>query len=99
MLPGQCLLHTDVVVVGQGAQGGRGKSDLPTTQGHGEAGDKGVWISVWVDDVDAIHQHCLAQAIEVTMPPTDEPWNVREMHIRHPDGHVFRISRGIGEAE
>jgi hypothetical protein len=25
----------------------------------------------------------------------NEPWNVREMHIRHPDGHVFRISKGI----
>jgi len=23
------------------------------------------------------------------------PWNVREMHLRHPDGHVFRISRGF----
>lgn len=23
------------------------------------------------------------------------PWNVREMHVRHPDGHVFRISRGL----
>ena len=56
-------------------------------------------MSVWVDDVDAVHRHCLAQGIEVTMPPTDEPWNVREMHIRHPDGHVFRISKGIGEAE
>jgi hypothetical protein len=22
------------------------------------------------------------------------PWNVREMHVRHPDGHVFRISCG-----
>ena len=27
------------------------------------------------------------------------PWNVREMHVRHPDGHVFRISRGIGKTE
>ncbi len=27
------------------------------------------------------------------------PWNVREMHVRHPDGHVFRISRGIEDAE
>jgi len=24
-------------------------------------------------------------------------WNVREMHVRHPDGHVFRISKGIAE--
>jgi len=23
------------------------------------------------------------------------PWNVREMHLRHPDGHVFRVGRGI----
>ena len=21
-----------------------------------------------------------------------EPWGVCEMHVRHPDGHVFRIS-------
>ena len=83
----------------QGAQGGRGKSSLPTTKGQGEAGDKGVWMSIWVDDVDAVHRHCLEEEIEVTMPPTNEPWNVREMHIRHPDGHVFRISKGIEKAE
>ena len=83
----------------QGAQGGRGKSSLPTTKGPGEAGDKGVWMSIWVDDVDAVHRHCLEEEIEVTMPPTNEPWNVREMHIRHPDGHVFRISKGIEKAE
>ena len=53
-----------------------------------------MWMSVWVDDVDAVHAHCLAQGLEVTMPPKDEPWGVREMHVRHPDGHVFRISQG-----
>ena len=26
------------------------------------------------------------------MPPTDEPWGVREFHLRHADGHTFRIS-------
>lgn len=30
-------------------------------------------------------------------PPTDMPWNVREMHVRDPDGHVCRISRGVEE--
>jgi hypothetical protein len=81
----------------QGAQGGRGKSPSPSTKDLGQAGDKGVWMSIWVDDVDEVHRHCLANGIEVTMPPTDEPWNVREMHIRHPDGHVFRIGKGIGD--
>lgn len=65
----------------EGGQGGRGKD--------------GVWMSLWVDDVDAIYAHCLAQGIEVTLPPTDEPWNVREMHVRHPDGHIFRVGREL----
>jgi hypothetical protein len=78
------------------AQGGRGKSALLTTCGDDSA-DKGVWMSIWVDDVDAIHRHCVAQGLEITMPPTDELWGAREMHLRHPDGHVFRISRGSGE--
>jgi len=38
-----------------------------------------------------------ARGLEVTWPPTDMPWNVREMHVRHPDGHVFRISKQIEE--
>jgi catechol 2,3-dioxygenase-like lactoylglutathione lyase family enzyme len=83
----------------EGAQGGRGKSELLTTFAVGERGDKGVWMSLWVDDVDAVHRHCLAEGLEITHPPTDESWNVREMHVRHPDGHVFRVSRGIKTAE
>ena len=70
---------------------------LLTGQRQGGRGDDGVWMSIWIDDVDAVHQHCLANGIEVTMPPTDEPWNVREMHVRHPDGHVFRISQALDE--
>jgi catechol 2,3-dioxygenase-like lactoylglutathione lyase family enzyme len=85
----------------QDGQGGRGKSSVAKTFGdHGEeAQDQGVWMSIWVEDVDAIHAHCLKQGLEVTWPPTDEPWNVREMHVRHPDGHVFRISQPMGEGE
>jgi catechol 2,3-dioxygenase-like lactoylglutathione lyase family enzyme len=82
-------------------QGGRGKGPLSTTfrTESSEEGDKGVWMSIWVDDVDAVHQRCLEQGLEVTWPPTDMPWNVREMHVRHPDGHVFRIGREIEEEE
>ena len=24
--------------------------------------------------------------------PTDESWSMREFHLRHPDGHTFRVS-------
>jgi len=82
-----------------GGQGGRGKGANITTFGENgdQTADKGVWMSVWVDDVDAVHKRCIEQNIEVVWPPTNMEWGVREMHIRHPDGHVFRISRGIGE--
>lgn len=78
-------------------QGGRGRSGHAATFGPGsdEAAEQGVWMSVWVDDVDALHRQCLDRGIEVTWPPTDMPWQVREMHVRHPDGHVFRISCSI----
>lgn len=80
-------------------QGGRGRSSIAMTFGRDgdDAADRGVWMSLWVDDVDAVHRHCLANDIEVTWPPTDMPWGVREMHIRHPDGHVFRVSRGLSQ--
>ena len=83
----------------QGAQGGRGKGSNTTTfaQDGDESADKGVWMSVWVEDVDAVHQICAAAGLDVTMPPTNEPWKVREMHLRHPDGHVFRVSKGLEE--
>jgi catechol 2,3-dioxygenase-like lactoylglutathione lyase family enzyme len=78
-------------------QGGRGKSSVLRTFGpDGDDGaEKGVWMSIWVEDVDAVHARCLDQGLDVTWPPTNMPWGVREMHVRHPDGHVFRISKGI----
>jgi catechol 2,3-dioxygenase-like lactoylglutathione lyase family enzyme len=81
----------------QNAQGGRGKGSNVATFGleGNEAGDKGVWMSIWVDDVDTVHRQCVQEGIEVTWPPTDMPWHVREMHVRHPDGHVFRISAPV----
>jgi catechol 2,3-dioxygenase-like lactoylglutathione lyase family enzyme len=81
----------------QNGQGGRGRGPAKMTFGPtgDQTGDKGAWMSLWVDDVDAMYQHCLAQGLEVTWPPTDMPWNVREMHVRHPDGHVFRIGKGL----
>jgi uncharacterized glyoxalase superfamily protein PhnB len=54
-------------------------------------------MSVWVDDVDEVHRQCVAAGLDVTFPPNDMPWRVREMRVRHPDGHVFRVSKGLGE--
>jgi len=83
----------------RGGQGGRGKGKNTSTFASfaDETQDKGCWMSWWVEDVDAVYAECVQQGIEVTWPPKDMPWNVREMHVRHPDGHVFRIGKGLGE--
>ena len=80
-----------------GGQGGRGKGSNTTTFGPegDETSDQGVWMSLWVDSVDEVYEQCVDNAIDVTFNPTDMPWNVREMHMRHPDGHVFRVSQKI----
>ena len=82
-------------------QGGRGRGTNTTTFGPtgDRQGDKGVWMSVFVDDVDEVHRQCVTEGLDVTFPPTNMPWNVREMHVRHPDGHVFRVSKGFNSGE
>jgi catechol 2,3-dioxygenase-like lactoylglutathione lyase family enzyme len=83
----------------QNGQGGRTNRPLPAIVGFDgtEAADQGVWMSIWVADVDAVHRECVERSLEIVWAPTDMPWNVREMHVRHPDGHVFRISQGLEE--
>lgn len=80
-----------------GAQGSRG-TVMPSAPGDDRT--DGVWMSWWLDtpaEVDALHATALRHAMIVTMPPEDKPWGVREFHLRHPDGHMFRVSAGLGE--
>jgi uncharacterized glyoxalase superfamily protein PhnB len=53
-----------------------------------------VWSSWWLrtpGEVDEAHARALELGYEVSWPPTDEPWGVHEFHLRHPDGHTFRV--------
>lgn len=78
----------------QGSKG-KGKNRSTFDEEGGESADKGVWMSIWVTDADQIHSQCLDEGIEVMFGPENMPWNVRELHIRHPDGHVFRITQTL----
>lgn len=73
----------------QGARGG----PLPREAWDNEAGS--TWMTWWLSspaEVDAAYELALKLGIVAPWPPTDMPWNVRECHIRHPDGHTFRVS-------
>ena len=90
----QGVAHTEIFLClgGQGSRGG----PSPKFAGDDETG--GVWMSWWVSnptEVDAVHERAVELGYEVSMPPKDEPWGVREFHLRHPDGHTFRVSSGL----
>ena len=67
----------------------------------GQGAPGGVWLSWWLKtpaEVDAIHALALEHGMTVTWGPTDEPWGVHEFHLRHPEGHTFRVSAPLGDS-
>jgi catechol 2,3-dioxygenase-like lactoylglutathione lyase family enzyme len=93
---GVCSGHCEIFLC-QNAQGSRG-GPLPR---HVEDDDTGgVWMSWFLGtaaEVDAVYQLAIEQGIEVTRPPMNYPWGLRELHLRHPDGHTFRVGAGVKE--
>jgi catechol 2,3-dioxygenase-like lactoylglutathione lyase family enzyme len=69
-------------VDGQGCRGGSDREREGTWMG---------WLLRTPSEVDAAHEVAVRHGLTVTMPPTDEPWSLREFHLRHPDGHIFRV--------
>ena len=83
--------EVEIFLCGDG-QGSRGDPAQLISEDAG-----GVWMSWWLptkSDVDAAHALAVSLGMIITQPPTDEPWGIREYHLRHPDGHTFRVSSG-----
>ena len=59
-----------------------------------EQGGPAMWIYLdlaSLDDLAALYQEYLANAVKIAEPPTDQPWDMREMLVEDVDGHVLRI--------
>jgi catechol 2,3-dioxygenase-like lactoylglutathione lyase family enzyme len=81
---------------GQGCRGG----PVPRQREDDDTG--GTWMTWWVGsipEVDALYQVAKGADMMITQAPVDYPWNTREFHLRHPDGHTFRVSAGLPEKE
>ena len=61
---------------------------------QGCQGQPGTWLSIFVDDVDAIFEEYKASGATIRQPPTNFPWGMREMNVQDPDGHRLRIGSG-----
>jgi predicted enzyme related to lactoylglutathione lyase len=58
---------------------------------EGAQGHAGMWMSIFMDDVDALHEEYETSGALICMPPTNMPWGTREMNIEDLDGHRFRM--------
>ena len=59
-------------------------------QGHG-----GTWVYLFVDRIDSYCGEIRDRGAEIVCGPTDEPWGMREIQVRDPDGHVLRIGTSL----
>jgi catechol 2,3-dioxygenase-like lactoylglutathione lyase family enzyme len=48
-------------------------------------------IHFFVDRVDDWYAELSRKGMAVELPPTDQPWGLREMHLVDPDGNRLRI--------
>jgi uncharacterized glyoxalase superfamily protein PhnB len=55
-------------------------------------------LTVEVADVDAVHAQALRRGVELVDPLTDEPWGVRRLFIKDPNGLVLNVASHRGDA-
>ncbi len=60
-----------------------------------ELGDHRYVAYLQVDDVDGFHARAAEAGAEVLKAPTDEPWGMRELGLRSPDGHRFMLGEPL----
>lgn len=48
-------------------------------------------VHLFVEDVDAWHAELRSRGVPVELPPADQPWGLREMHVVDPDGNRLRV--------
>ncbi len=65
---------------------------------QGGQGAPGTWLSIFVDDVDELHDELKNKGAVIKQPPQNEPWGMREMHVECPDGHVIRFGHAVASA-
>ena len=67
---------------------------------QGAQGAPGTWISVFVHDVDALHEDYKRRGANIRQAPANFPWGLREMNVEDLDGHCLRMgSEATGPAD
>jgi uncharacterized glyoxalase superfamily protein PhnB len=60
-----------------------------------DIGDHSYLAYLRVEDVDAFYQRAVGHGAIILKPPRDEPWGMREMAVRSPEGHRFMLGQPL----
>lgn len=69
---------------------GRGEAQIFLCEGG--QGQSGMWISIFLEDVDALHEEYKKSGAIILEPPKNYPWGSREMLVEDLDGHRLRMT-------
>ena len=69
---------------------GRGEAQIFLCQGG--QGQPGMWMSIFLEDVDALHEEYKKSGASILEPPRNYPWGSREMIVEDLDGHRLRMT-------
>lgn len=67
---------------------------------EGAQGQPGMWMSIFLEDVDALHEEYKKSGAIIRLAPANMPWRTREMNVVDLDGHHLRMgSDATGTAD
>ena len=72
--------------------------DAPDVPAASDLGDHSHVAYLRVDDVDEFRRRAIGAGADVLKAPRDEPWGMREVGLRSPDGHRFMLGAPLGSA-
>lgn len=71
--------------------GGVSKGDVEIFFCKDDQGNPGTWLSIFVDNIDEYYILIKDTEAKIISKPDTKEWNVREMLVECPDGHILRI--------
>jgi hypothetical protein len=69
-----------------------GRGDAQIFLCEGGQGQSGMWMSIFLEDVDALHEEYRKSGAMILEPPKNYPWGSREMLVEDLDGHRLRMT-------
>lgn len=75
--------------------GGVVKDDVEIFFCLNDQGNPGTWLAIILDSVDDYYNQIKGKGAKILVEPVNREWNMREMLIEDPDGHVIRFGNRI----